>query len=208
MHVVKKYITYSADQMIRVSSVASHAYDEVLNAIGNMVGNINNSEKKINSVTPIKSGLINLLHDSYGWETEHHLQVLRDNVAGDYKGSSRRRGQGGGIDVFKKFVYQGYIFRVGIEFETGNVASVHRSLNKLSMGVISHELDMIFLVLPVYNLAQFLTDRVANYEEIEAYFPLLNDKPFVALGFDAESYSPDYEIFEKGNDGNANKLSM
>ena len=67
---------------------------------------------------------------------------------------------------------------------------------------------MIFLVLPVFNLAQFLTDRVANYEEIEAYFPLLNDKPFVALGFDAESYSPDYAIFEKGNDGNANKLKL
>ena len=59
MHVVKKFLTYTAEQMIRVSSVASHAYDEVLDAIGNMVGNINNSQKKINSVTPIKSGLIN-----------------------------------------------------------------------------------------------------------------------------------------------------
>lgn len=99
--------------------------------------------------------------------------------------------------------FNDYKFRVGIEFETDNVASVHRSINELAMGLQSRELDMIFLILPVFNLAQYLTDRVANYEEIEVYFPLLKDKPFIALGFDAENYSPDFPIFEKGKDGNA-----
>lgn len=207
MHVEKKHLTYTAEQMIKISAVAKSAYDEILEAISNMVGNINNSKKKINSVTPIKAGFVNMLTDDYHWEAEHHLQVLRDSVSkfDNDGGNRRKRGQGGGIDVYKEFDFQGYKFRVGIEFETGNVASVHRSLNKLSMGLQSRELDMIFLILPVFNLAQYLTDRVANYEEIEAYFPLLSEKTFVALGFDAENYSPDYPVFEKGKDGNAPK---
>lgn len=202
MHVVKEYQTYTAEQMIRISAVAKGAYDEIIKAISHMVGNINNSKKKVNSASPIKNGLINMLHENYHWETEHHLQILKDNVSTE-NDKKRRRGQGGGIDVFKEFFFNDYKFRVGIEFETGNVASVHRSINKLAMGLQSRELDMIFLILPVFNLAQYLTDRVANYEEIEAYFPLLNDKPFIALGFDAENYSPDFPIFEKGKDGNA-----
>lgn len=205
MHVEKQHLTYTAEQMIKISSVARSAYDEVLEAISNMVGNINNSQKKINSVTPIKAGLIKLLHDNYQWETEHHLQALRDNVPSSSDDSKRKRGQGGGIDVYKEFDFQGYMFRVGIEFETGNVASVHRSLNKLSMGIQSRELDLIFLILPIFNLAQYLTDRVANYEEIEAYFPLFSEKPFIALGFEAENYSPEFPIFEKGKDGNSPK---
>ena len=60
----------------------------------------------------------------------------------------------------------------------------------------------MFLVLPVYDLAQYLTDRCANYEEIETYFPLYEEEAFIALGFEADDYSPDYPIFEKGNDGN------
>lgn len=205
MHVEKQHLTYTAEQMIKISSVAKNAYDEILEAINNMVGNINNSQKKINSVTPIKAGLIKLLHENYQWETEHHLQVLRDNAPSSSDDNKRKRGQGGGIDVYKEFNFQGYMFRVGIEFETGNVASVHRSLNKLSMGIQSRELDLIFLILPVFNLAQYLTDRVANYEEIEAYFPLFSEKPFIALGFEAENYSPEFPVFEKGRDGNAPK---
>lgn len=205
MHVDKEYKSYTAEQMIRISAGAKGAYNEIIEAIGNMVGNINNSKKKINSVSPIKNGLINMLHEKYNWEKEHHLQVLKDNISGSSDGSKRKRGQGGGIDVFKEFVIDGYKFRVGIEFETGNVASVHRSINKLSMGLRSNELDMMFLILPVFNLAQYLTDRVANYEEIEAYFPLFSDKPFIALGFDAENYSPSFPIFKKGKDGNSPK---
>lgn len=203
MHVEKEYQTYTAEQMIRVSAVAKSAYDEIIEAIGQMVGNINNSKKKINSVSPIKNGLVNVLHEDYHWKTEHHLQILKDNISAGNDSAKRRRGQGGGIDVFKEFVFNDYKFRVGIEFETGNVASVHRSINKLSLGLQSRELDMIFLILPVFNLAQYFTDRVANYEEIEAYFPLFSDKPFIALGFDAENYSPYFPIFEKGKDGNA-----
>lgn len=205
MHVEKQYLSYSAEQMIKISPVAKAAYDEILEAIGNMVGSINNSKKKANSVSPIKSGLVNLLHENYHWEKEHHLRVLKDNTPNSEDGGKRKRGQGGGIDIYKEFNIDGYIFRVGIEFETGNVASVHRSINKLCMGLQSHELDMIFLILPVFNLSQYLTDRVANYEEIEAYFPLFSEKTFAALGFDAECYSPDFPLFEKGKDGNASK---
>lgn len=204
MHVVKEYRSFSADKLISIAPIAKQAYTEIVTAIGNMVGKINNSEKYINSVSPIKNGLINLLHDEYGWEKEKHLMALtgEGNTGSTNK---RRKGSGGGIDVYKEFSQDEFSFRVGIEFETGNVASVHRSLNKLSLGEKNKELDLIVLVLPVFDLSYYLTDRVANYEEIERYFPLFEDRPFIAFGFDAEEYSPDFPIFVKGNDGNSKK---
>lgn len=46
-----------------------------------------------------------------------------------------------------------------------------------------------------------MTDRVSNYEELEPYFPLLDDTTFVVFGFDAEEYSPDVPLLPKGKDG-------
>lgn len=201
MHVVKEYKTYLANSLIQISPVAAAAYQEIIEAIGHMIGQINNSKKHANSVTPIKAGLVNLLHDSYGWKKEKQLKSL----SGDLEQRERKKGVGGGIDVYKEFVQGQFSFNVGLEFETGNVASVHRSLNKMALGVDSHELDLMVLVLPVYNLSYFLTDRSANYEEIEAYFKLYENRPFIAFGFEAEKYGPQFEIFEKGNDGNHKK---
>ena len=118
MHVDKEYKSYTAEQMIRISAGAKGAYNEIIEAIGNMVGNINNSKKKINSVSPIKNGLINMLHEKYNWEKEHHLQVLKDNISGSSDGSKRKRGQGGGIDVFKEFVKNDFRFAID-DFGTG-----------------------------------------------------------------------------------------
>lgn len=201
MHVVKEYKSYLANSLIHISPIASEAYHEIIDAIGHMVGQINNSAKHVNSVTPIKEGLVNLLHDNYGWTKEWHLST----VSGEPEQRSRKKGTGGGIDVYKEFIQGQFSFNVGLEFETGNVASVHRSLNKLTLGVDAHELDLMVLVLPVYNLSYYLTDRSANYEEIEAYFRLYENRAFIAFGFDAEEYSDQFPIFAKGNDGNHKK---
>ncbi len=205
MHVVQEYKTYYADSLIHISPVAREAYDEIIDAIGHMVGQINNSQKHINSVTPIKEGLVSLLSENYGWTKEWHLSTVSGEVDPEER-RSRRKGSGGGIDVYKEFVQGEFSFNVGLEFETGNVASVHRSLNKLSLGVDAHELDLMVLVLPVFNLSYYLTDRSANYEEIAGYFRLYNNRPFIAFGFDAEEYDPSFPVFEKGNDGNHKRV--
>lgn len=47
----------------------------------------------------------------------------------------------------------------------------------------------------------YLTDRVSNYEELEPYFLLLDEVPFIVFGFDAEEYSADAPLLPKGKDG-------
>jgi|GEM_PF-161032 len=58
------------------------------------------------------------------------------------------------------------------EWETGNVSSSHRSLNKLAQGLMLGHIQAGVLVVPTKKMAQYLTDRVGNLEELEWYFPL------------------------------------
>ena len=109
--------------------------------------------------------------------------------------------KGGPIDVYKEFITGHSFFRAGLEFETGNISSAHRSMNKLCVGIKKGELDLAMLMMPTKNMSFYLTDRVSNYEELEPYFLLLDEVPFVVFGFDAEEYSVDAPLLPKGKDG-------
>ena len=104
-------------------------------------------------------------------------------------------------EIIKKFGKDDY--KVGFEFETGNVASVHRSINKLHIGITTGNINMGVLILPVKAMSYYLTDRVANYEEIEPYLLLWSNIPLAVIGFDADSYDPNAPILPKGIDGNS-----
>lgn len=187
MHVEDFFITESADSLIRCNSLAKCAYDEVVNSINNMVSCINNSAKNCNGVVPVKEPCYQLLEEQYSWFREKPLSVLSD--------------KGGPIDVYKSF-YDGYsTFNVGIEFETGNISSAHRALNKLMLGIDNSELDLGIILLPMHRLSYYLTDRVSNYEELQPYFRLVQDVPFIIFGFDVEEYSPVVSCLPKGRDG-------
>lgn len=74
-------------------------------------------------------------------------------------------------------------------------------MNKLRIGIESKELDIGFLMMPIHQMSYYLTDRVSNFEELEPYFLLLKQQPFVVFGFDAEEYNEDVEPLPKGKDG-------
>jgi Restriction endonuclease BamHI len=59
---------------------------------------------------------------------------------------------------------------VGFEWETGNVSSSHRAINKLLDGITRGSLQGGVLVLAVRETARYLTDRVGNFEELAPYF--------------------------------------
>ncbi len=61
---------------------------------------------------------------------------------------------------------------VAFEWETGNIASSHRALNKLVLGLIHRAVIGCFLVVPSRALYLYLTDRVGNMDELRAYLPL------------------------------------
>lgn len=191
MHIAKSYITQSAQKLIAHSSLAASAYHEIELSIKNMIGAINNSAKNCNGVVPVKEGCYKLLEEEYNWYREKPLASLSK--------------KGGPIDVYKEFSDTNSILRVGLEFETGNISSAHRSMNKLTLGLINNDIDFAILMMPIHDLSYYLTDRVSNYEELQPYYSLVDQYPFIFLGFDAEDYGNDYPILPKGKDGMSNR---
>jgi hypothetical protein len=61
---------------------------------------------------------------------------------------------------------------VALEWETGNISSSHRALNKMALGLLKEVLAAGMLVVPTRELYQYLTDRVGNWSELEPYLDL------------------------------------
>lgn len=59
--------------------------------------------------------------------------------------------------------------RIAIEWETGNISSSHRSVNKLCLALLAGLLDVCVLIVPSRNFYQHLTDRIGNWQELGPY---------------------------------------
>jgi Restriction endonuclease BamHI len=116
-----------------------------------------NPKKHGNGVKPIKGPCILRLQD-LGWRVEA-LPPLASNVL-----------HPGDLDAL--IVRDGHY--IAFEWETGNISSSHRALNKLVLGLIHRAVIGCFLVVPSRALYPYLTDRVGNMDELRAYLPLWN----------------------------------
>ena len=83
-----------------------------------------------------------------------------------------------------------------LEWETGNISSSHRALNKMCSGLLRKVLAGGILVVPSRKLYKYLTDRVGNISELMPYFELWQSIPceagvleIVVVEQDAESTS-------------------
>lgn len=61
--------------------------------------------------------------------------------------------------------------RCVIEWETGNISSTHRSMNKLCLVMMAGLIDFGVVVLPSRHLYAHLTDRIGNWMELSPYLP-------------------------------------
>ncbi len=93
-----------------------------------------------------------------------------------------------------------------VEWETGNVSSSHRAMNKLGVGLIAGSVAIGVLIVPTVPFARFLTDRIGNLRELKPYFPLWSDLDVqrgllrvCAVQHDSESTS--VPRIRKGTDG-------
>lgn len=59
--------------------------------------------------------------------------------------------------------------RIAIEWETGNISSSHRSLNKLCLALFAGLVDACVLIVPSRAFYDNLTDRVGNWKELGPY---------------------------------------
>jgi hypothetical protein len=98
--------------------------------------------------------------------------------------------------------------KVAFEWETGNISSSHRALNKLSVGLIKGVISAGILVVPSRKLYQYLTDRVGNYEELTPYLELWKNIKCSSgileiIVIEQDGTSTDVPRIPKGTDGRA-----
>jgi hypothetical protein len=110
---------------------------------------------KGNGVCPIKVPCVAKLKE-LGWKIED-LPKIKGGVLGT-----------GDLDALYAFD-RGY---VGFEWETGNISSSHRAINKLLLTLLLGGIKGGILVVPSNRLREFLTDRIGNVGELRPYFRL------------------------------------
>jgi hypothetical protein len=110
---------------------------------------------KGNGVLPIKVPCIRKLKE-FGWETED-LPKIERGVLGT-----------GDLDA----LYKSEAVFIGLEWETGNISSSHRAVNKLLLTLQLGGIKGGLLVVPSDRLKPYLTDRIGNIGELRPYFPL------------------------------------
>lgn len=114
---------------------------------------------KGNGVTPIKIGLMEEL-ERQGWKLEEPLGIA----------ILKRPGK---LDAVLYTKYG----PVALEWETGNISSSHRALNKMALGLLKGVLACGILVVPSRELYKYLTDRIGNMPELEPYLDLWRSIP-------------------------------
>jgi hypothetical protein len=141
-----------------------------------------------NGVKPIKNECIRRLK-ALGWKEEEPLNVATNLRPGD-------------LDA----VFYSTAGPVAMEWETGNVSSSHRALNKMAVGLMAGLLVGASLVVPSRKLYKWLTDRIGNFPELAPYLDLWRAVPcsngvleIVVIEQDGESL--DVPRIPKGTDG-------
>lgn len=191
----------SGDEWKTIYSDVTAAVNSVVWPHGSMIFTIHcESGKKRgmgSGVKPIKGAFLRTLQER-GWWTE----LERDK---DKRKRARIVPLGGPVDAYK-IVHGGKLFVV--EWETGNISSSHRALNKMALGMLNGSCIGGILVLPTRDLYKHLTDRVGNYSEIQPYFPLysniaLEDGLLAIAVVEHDAVSKDVPKIPKGTDGRA-----
>jgi Restriction endonuclease BamHI len=107
--------------------------------------------------------------------------------------------------------------RVVIEWETGNISSSHRSLNKLAIALENGIIDIGVLIVPSRDFYEHLTDRIGNIGELSGYLSLWAglkstvDRGLLAITVvehDELTDDPSLAHLPVGSDGHAKKIKM
>lgn len=159
-----------------------------------------------NGVVPIKAKPMKVLLED-GWTLEYPWEVAtKTGVTGLGRAKGTRPGD---IDAAKQFP-DGLVV---VEWETGNVSSSHRAINKMALGLCAKKCVAGVLVIPNMKLAQYLTDRIGNIEEIRPYIPLwqnlsVEEGVLELVVIEQDSESTKVPRIPKGKDGRAQEAIL
>lgn len=186
----------TGDHSSRTESVIQHVYDSILqmdNPRGSGQFTLFNG-KKANGVKPIKDSYMDRQKDA-GWMLEHRLDV----------GVTVKRP--GPIDAVYPIGSQYF----AVEWETGNISSSHRAINKIITGILNGKLLGGVLILPSREMYEYLTDRVGNFRELSPYFDVWSKANYpitegyvavIEIEHDELTHDPSF-LIKKGTDGRA-----
>ena len=95
-----------------------------------------------------------------------------------------------------------------VEWETGNISSSHRAMNKMALGLLKRLIIGGVLILPTRSLYRYLTDRVGSFSELEPYFPLwrslqVEEGLLGVIAVEHDAVSSAVPRIPKGTDGRA-----
>lgn len=149
-----------------------------------------NPKKHGNGVKPIKEACTIALRDRFGWNLETSIHY-----------ATRSPGK---VDATKAL--DRHLF--ALEWETGNISSSHRAVNKMVLGLLRNVFLGAALVLPSRKLYPYLTDRIGNYEELEPYFDVWRsvrlEEGFLAIFvIEHDRVDSSVPMITKGTDGRA-----
>jgi hypothetical protein len=143
-----------------------------------------------NGVKPIRDKFVQSL-EADGWTIEGKAKNALDERLGDFDA-----------------VLAGPEKPIVVEWETGNISSSHRSMNKLTLLLKTGIISAGVLVVPSRKLYVYLTDRIGNIQEIKPYFTLWRSVPIRSgvleiVVIEQDAVSKDVPRIPKGTDGRA-----
>lgn len=135
-----------------------------------------NGQWQRNGVGYLRKQFLDFMRHKENWHTEGDVDLARDRKQPPillYPSLEQYRepitSDFGGFD-FMTTATNGT--RIAIEWETGNISSSHRSMNKLAIALSNGVVDVGVLVLPSRKLYEHLTDRIGNIGELSGYLSM------------------------------------
>ena len=184
-YIVKKGSFAKSAEWTRILAEIKKAIKAVVWPPENNCFNIN-PKKQGNGVVPIKEAFL-LSLEKTGWNIKERGNALR-------------------LDAIKALPGQKLF---GVEWETGNISSSHRAINRLLLGNFKHGLIGGVLIVPSRELYQYLTDRIGNFTELTPYLELWksisgwSNGVLAIIVIEQDGVDSSVPLIKKGTDGNA-----
>lgn len=169
-----------------------------------------------NGVGFLRSQFLRNMVNVEGWLPEGNVDLGRDRqqpaICLYPSGEAYREPITSGFGGFDFLTTTADGLKVAIEWETGNISSSHRSMNKLAIALKTGIIQAGVLVLPSRELYVHLTDRIGNISELSGYLEMWEslkttvDRGLLAITVvehDAVSDDPALPYLPTGNDGRA-----
>lgn len=129
-----------------------------------------------NGVGYLRTRFLEHIRDVEGWEAEGNVDLKRDREQPAirlYPSLEAYRepitSDFGGFDLV---TVGDNGTQIAIEWETGNISSSHRSVNKLAIALGAGIVQVGVLILPSRGLYEHLTDRIGNISELSGYLSM------------------------------------